>query len=112
MVAQRAPETLTLVQPDAAAHDRLEAEPEWHLAAARHQEDRLGELMRADPAAGQATWPLRRELTSHLDRFKYELGESKPGRMSGRRPPLLAAAAPGPAPAAAALAARIECPCP
>ena len=70
---------------DAAAHDRLEAELDRHLAAARHQQDRLGELMRADPAAGQATWPLRGELISHLDRFRYELGESKPRRMSRRR---------------------------
>jgi hypothetical protein len=69
---------------DPAAHDRLEAELERHLAAARHQQDRLGELMRADPA-GQATWPLRGELISHLDRFRYELGESKPGRTSRRR---------------------------
>jgi hypothetical protein len=70
---------------DAAAHDRLEAELERHLAAARDQQDRLGELMRADPAAGQATWPLRGELISHLDRLRYELGESKPGRTSRRR---------------------------
>ena len=68
-----------------AAHDRLEAELERHLAAARDQQDRLGELMRADPAAGQATWPLRGELISQLDRLRYELGESKPGRTSRRR---------------------------
>ena len=70
---------------DAAAHDRLEAELERHLAAARDQQDRLGELMRANPAAGQATWPLRGELISHLDRLRYELGESKPIRTSRRR---------------------------
>lgn len=70
---------------DAAAHDRLEAELERHLAAARDQQDQLGELMWVDAAAGQATWPLRGELISHLDRLTYELGESKPERTSRRR---------------------------
>ena len=55
-----------------------------HLAAACDQQDRLGELMRADPAAGQATWPLRGELISQPDRLGHELGEGKPERSPRR----------------------------
>ena len=70
---------------DASAHDRLESELERHLAAARDRQDRLGDLMRADPAAGPATWPLRGELISQLDRLGRELGEGKPERSPRRR---------------------------
>ena len=38
---------------DASAHDRLESELERHLAAARDRQDRLGDLMRADPPPGR-----------------------------------------------------------
>jgi hypothetical protein len=55
-----------------------------YLAAACDQQDRLGELMRADPAAGQATWPLRGELISQPDRLGRELGEGKPERSPRR----------------------------
>ena len=55
-----------------------------YLAAACDQQDRLGELMRADPAAGQATWPLRGELISQPDRLGHELGEGKPERSPRR----------------------------
>ena len=50
-----------------------------YLAAACDQQDRLGELMRADPAAGQATWPLRGELISQPDRLGHELGGGQTG---------------------------------
>jgi hypothetical protein len=40
--------------------------------------------MRADPAAGQATWPLRGELISQPDRLGHELGEGKPERSPRR----------------------------
>ena len=56
-----------------------------YLATACDQQDRLGELKQADPAAGQAIWPLRGELISQPNRFGHELGESKPGRTSRRR---------------------------
>ena len=70
---------------DASAHDRLESELERHLAAARDRQDRLGDLMRADPVAGSATWPLRGELISQPDRLGHELGEGKPERSPRRR---------------------------
>jgi len=83
-----------------------------YLAAACDQQDRLGELMRADPAAGQATWPLRGELISQPDRLGRELGEGKPERSPRRlrrswrrlrparlRPPRACAVASQPAPA-------------
>ena len=55
-----------------------------YLAAACDQQDRLGELMRADPAAGQATWALHGELISQPDRLGRELGERKPERSPRR----------------------------
>jgi hypothetical protein len=80
VVAQRAPETLTLVrhrtQSTAETIARLSVTAVLaYLDAACDQQDRLGELMRADPAAGQATWPLRGELISQPDRLGHELGE-------------------------------------
>ena len=89
VVAQGAPETLTLVrhrtQSTAETIARLSVTAVFaHLAAACDQQDRLGELMRADPAAGQATWPLRGELISQPDRLGHELGEGKPERSPRR----------------------------
>ena len=89
VVAQRAPETLTLVrhrtQSTAETIARLSVTAVLaYLAAACDQQDRLGELMRADPAAGQATWPLRGELISQPDRLGHELGEGKPERSPRR----------------------------
>src|SRR4029077_1548465 len=79
-----------------------------YLAAAGDQQDRLGELMRADPAAGQATRPLRGELISQPDRLprrpRGEAGGGQTGGQPAPPAPLLAPAAPGPAPSAAALA--------
>jgi hypothetical protein len=74
---------------DAAAHDRLEAELERHLAAARDQQDRLGELMRADPAAPGLPLAAARGAIRHLDRLRYELGRASRDARPG------AAAAPG-----------------
>ena len=117
VVAQRAPETLTLVrhrtQSTAETIARLsETAVLAYLAAACDQQDRLGELMRADPAACQATWPLRGEVISQPDRLGHELGGGQTGAQPAQPAALLAAAAPGPAPSAAALASRIECTCP
>ena len=75
---------------DATAHDRLEAEMERHLAAAGHQQDRLGEQMWADPAAGQATWPLRGELISHLDRLGTSSGRASRDACPAAAAPALA----------------------
>jgi len=89
VVAQRAPETLTLVRHRTQSAAETIARPSVtavfaYLDAACYQQDRLGELMRADPAAGQATWPLRGELISQPDRLGHELGEGKPERSPRR----------------------------
>ena len=77
-----------------------------YLAAACDQQDRLGELMRADPAAGQATWPLRGELISQPDRLGHELGEGKPERSPRRLRCRLLACAGVPQPASHGWVAR------
>ena len=69
---------------DAPRHDLLESELERHLATAHQEQDRLSELLGADPAARPVGWPLRGELISHLDRFRAELQAGKPDR--GARP--------------------------
>ena len=70
---------------DAPGHEVLEAEMERHLAAAQDKQDRLAELLDADPAARPVGWPLRGELVSHLDRFRTELDAGKPVRGARRR---------------------------
>ncbi|HMH94895.1 MAG TPA: aromatic acid exporter family protein [Streptosporangiaceae bacterium] len=75
---------------------------EWHLDAARHQQDRLSAVLAADPAERPIGWPLRGELISHIGRLRDELepdgaGEPHPdrvgpwwlpGHLAGRRPQL------------------------
>ena len=82
VVAQRAPETLTLVrhrtQSTAETIARLsETAVLAYLAAACDQQDRLGELMRADPAAGQATGRRGARLP-HRVHVPVELRGAKP----------------------------------
>ncbi|HEY2577057.1 MAG TPA: FUSC family protein [Streptosporangiaceae bacterium] len=72
---------------DAPAHQRLEAELERHLDAARDQQGRLGTLLRTDPAADPAGWPLRGELISQLDRIRKELEMGRPEPRGPRRRP-------------------------
>jgi hypothetical protein len=59
---------------------------EWHLDAARHQQDRLSAVLAADPAQRPIGWPLRGELISHIGRLRDELepdgaGEPHPDRV-------------------------------
>jgi hypothetical protein len=75
---------------------------EWHLDAARHQQDRLSVVLAADPAERPIGWPLRGELIAHIGRLRDELepdgaGEPHPdrvgpwwlpGHLSWRRPQL------------------------
>jgi hypothetical protein len=72
---------------EAAPHERLEAELDRHLEAARDLQDRLSELLRTDPAARPVGWPLRGELIAHLDRLRTELRVGKPVRGPRRRRP-------------------------
>jgi uncharacterized membrane protein YgaE (UPF0421/DUF939 family) len=71
---------------DAPGHERLQAELERHLTAAREKQDRLSELLDTDPSARPVGWPLRGELISQLDRFRTELEAGQPdGRARPRR---------------------------
>jgi uncharacterized membrane protein YgaE (UPF0421/DUF939 family) len=70
---------------DAPRHDLLESELQRHLATAHQEQDRLSELLGADPAARPVGWPLRGELISHLDRFRAELQAGKPDRRARPR---------------------------
>jgi len=70
----------------APGHDRLQAELQQHLAAARDEQDRLAERLDTDPAARPVGWPLRGELISQLDRFRTEFEAGQPdGRTRPRR---------------------------
>jgi hypothetical protein len=67
-------------------HERLRAELERHLTAAREKQDRLGELLDTGQSARTVGWPLRGELISQLDRFGTELEAGQPdGRIRPRR---------------------------
>jgi hypothetical protein len=78
---------------DTSRHERLAAELDRHLNAARDHQDRLSDLLRTDPAARPVGWPLRGELIAHLDRIRSELQVGQPERgarrrrLSWRRPP-------------------------
>jgi uncharacterized membrane protein YgaE (UPF0421/DUF939 family) len=69
----------------APGHDRLQAELQQHLAAARDKQDRLAERLDTDPAARPVGWPLRGELISQLDRFRTELEAGQPDGRSRPR---------------------------
>jgi hypothetical protein len=77
-------------------HERLRAELERHLTAAREKQDRLSELLDTDQSARPAGWPLRGELISQLLRFRTELeagqpdGRTRPRRSRLRLPPQVA----------------------
>lgn len=80
---------------EASGRDRLTAELEQHLAAARESQDGLSELLGTDPATWPVGWPLRGELVSHLDRLRNELQarpatsvpQPQPTRRRSWRPP-------------------------
>jgi uncharacterized membrane protein YgaE (UPF0421/DUF939 family) len=44
-----------------------------HLAEANERQRTVADVMRADPAAPSAGWPVRGELVAHLDRLRTEL---------------------------------------
>jgi Fusaric acid resistance protein-like len=63
---------------DTSSYERLVAELSRYLQEAEEQQDRLSELLRADPATRPVGWPLRGELLSHLDRLRSELQAGSP----------------------------------
>jgi hypothetical protein len=76
---------LATVHDDAGRETAVEV-LEWHLDAARHQQDRLSAVLAADPAQRPIGWPLRGELISHIGRLRDELepdgaGEPHPDRV-------------------------------
>jgi gas vesicle protein len=54
---------------------------EDHLEEAGRQQDRLADLLQADPAEQPEGWPLRGEILAHVDRLRSEL---QPGRLPGQ----------------------------
>ena len=63
---------------DASSYERLVAELSRYLQEAEEQQDRLSELLRADPTTRPVGWPLRGELISDLDRLRSELQAGSP----------------------------------
>jgi hypothetical protein len=49
------------------------AELEDHLEEAQRQQDKLAEVLQADPAEHPEGWPLRGEILAHVDRLRNEL---------------------------------------
>jgi hypothetical protein len=48
-----------------------------HLEEAQRQQDKLADLLQADPAERPEGWPLRGEILSHVDRLRSELEPSR-----------------------------------
>lgn len=60
---------------------------EEHLRSAGEHQDRLAELLRADPSQHPDDWPLRGELLAHVDRLRAELEPRRPpGRTDATGP--------------------------
>jgi hypothetical protein len=77
---------------------------EDHLEEAGRQQDRLADLLQADPAEQPEGWPLRGEILAHVDRLRRELQpRSLPEADRVRRPLLTRPHAPR-----AALRARAD----
>ena len=80
--------------PEPFAESVAQAEPalslvlEDHLEEAQRQQDRLADLLAADPAERPDGWPLRGEILAHLDRLRSELQPRRPAPEPVARPPL------------------------
>ena len=59
--------------PVAPAEPALSLVLEDHLEEAQRQQDRLADLLAADPAERPDGWPLRGEILAHVDRLRSEL---------------------------------------
>src|ERR1700761_2920641 len=60
---------------------------EDHLEEAHRQQDRLADVLRADPAQTDS-WPLRGEILAHVDRLRAELEPEHLPQLVPVRPPL------------------------
>jgi hypothetical protein len=69
-----------------ATWQQLDADLAERLAAARGDLDKLADLLRAEPVATQAAWPLRGELLIHLRRLLGEL-QAEPWAAARERGP-------------------------
>jgi uncharacterized membrane protein YgaE (UPF0421/DUF939 family) len=72
---------------------RAQAEPiaeklEDHLEEAQRQQDRLADVLAADPAQRPDGWPLRGEILAHVDRLRSELQPPPPAAAHAVRRPL------------------------
>jgi uncharacterized membrane protein YgaE (UPF0421/DUF939 family) len=74
--------SLSLPHAEAALSSVLED----HLEEAQRQQDRLADLLAADPAERPDGWPLRGEILAHVDRLRNELQPRRPATVA-RRPP-------------------------
>jgi uncharacterized membrane protein YgaE (UPF0421/DUF939 family) len=65
--------------------DALKSDVDRHLEQANRRQRELSALLRADPS--ESGWPLRGELTSHLDRLRTQLQPppARPDPKAGRR---------------------------
>jgi len=70
----------------AAPPEQVESELEQSLSRARHIQDRLAGLLRADPDPDRPDWSMRGELLMLLDRLHYELQEEHPARVRDHWP--------------------------
>ena len=70
----------------AAPPEQVESELDHHLSRARVIQDRLADMLRAEPDTGLAEWSRRGELLMLLDRLRYELQEEHPARVRDRWP--------------------------
>ncbi len=74
------------------------AELEDHLQEAQRQQDKLADLLQADPAERPEGWPLRGEILAHVDRLRSELeprhlpaqARARASGLAGMRSPLRA----------------------
>jgi hypothetical protein len=79
------PEPLGAVE--APAEPALSSKLEDHLEEAQRRQDRLADLLAADPAERPDGWPLRGEILAHVDRLRSELQPpGPPPEVMARRP--------------------------
>ena len=84
-----------LIETDPESLDGVEApaEPalalvlEDHLEEVQRRQDRLADLLAADPAERPDGWPLRGEILAHVDRLRSELQPPGPSREAPARRP-------------------------
>ena len=80
------PEPLDTPEPQAEA--ALSSVLEDHLEEAQRQQDRLADVLAADPAERPDGWPLRGEILAHVDRLRNELQPRRPAPETVARRPL------------------------